>query len=391
MSNNEQLALLNRVFSPISPIKRKDFFFGRIIQLEHVVDAINEVGQHAILHGERGVGKTSLANIMYDSFTYLFPVKVTCNREDEFVTLWDRAFEELIKSKTTTGKQLEEKHVRDISKIRKQLKEEVVVTPAQIESLIRQLNGHKFLFIFDEFDNIRTKKIRTSFADLLKSLSDNVENSTIVLVGIGDNVEELIGIHRSLERCLKQIKMPRMSDEEAGNIIDNGLKKLNISITKNVRSKILEFSSGFPHYIHLLCKYGAKQLIINGKSEFNDAYLQIAIKNGIDNTSEQLRSSYRKAIVDCNADSKWKKVIHSCANGKADTYNCFSTNEVLAEYNKMINKPVKASSIRYNLNKLCSKERGDILMKMGTGVNTRYRFINPMMRAFVKLMINNDK
>lgn len=390
MNKEERLKLLNQVFSPISPIKRMDFFFGRRLQLEHIVDAINETGQHAILHGERGVGKTSLANIMYDSYTNLFPVKITCNREDEFKTLWDRAFKELKFAKTTSGKEFNPQEISKIDGIRKQLNEEKIVTPALVETLMRQLNGSKFLYIFDEFDNIRTKKIRSSFADLIKSLSDNVENTTIVLVGIGHNVEELIGIHRSLERCLKQIKMPRMSDSEAGDIIDNGLEQLKITMPKSVRQDILEFSSGFPHYIHLLCKYGSKQIIINEKNEFSNAYLQIAIKNGIDNTSEQLRSSYQKAIVDSKPDSKWKKVLYACANGKNDIFNCFSTSDVLAEYNKLVKKPVKGNNISYNLKQLCTKERGDILLKMGTGVNTRYRFINPMMRAFVKLKINSN-
>lgn len=387
----ELLKILNNVFSPTSPIKRKDFFFGRRTQLEDVVDAINEIGQHAILYGERGVGKTSLANIMYDSYTNLYPVKVTCNREDEFITLWDRAFRELKFAKTTSGSTFSQAEIKNIDKVINELNNGQLVTPALVESLMRQLKGSKFLYIFDEFDNIRTKKIRSSFADLVKSLSDNVENVTITLVGIGDDVEELVGSHRSLERCLKQIKMPRMSDKEAGAIIDNGLNQLGIKISKLVRQSIIEFSSGFPHYIHLLCKYGAKEIIENGKTEFNNAYLQIAIKNGIDNTSGHLRSSYQKAIVDSNNKSKWEDVVNSCANGNTDTFNCFSTKDVLDEYNKLTGKKVKNGNITYNLNKLCEKERGEILLKSGKGVNTRYRFINPMMRAFVKLKANVNK
>lgn len=313
---------------------------------------------------------------------------MTCNREDEFITLWNRAFTELKSAKTTSGRSFSETEINNINKVKEKLNNGQTVTPALVDILMRQLNGSKFLYIFDEFHNIRTKKIRSSFADLIKSLSDNIENTTIVLVGIGNDVDELIGSHRSLERCLKQIKMPRMSNDEAGAIIDNGMKQLDITISKSVKQSIIEFSSGFPHYIHLLCKYGAKEIIKNGKNEFNNAYLQIAIKNGIDNTSGHLRSSYQKAIVGSSKSLKWENIVNSCANGKTDSFNCFSTRDVLIEYNKLIGKPVKNGNITYNLNKLCNKERGEILLKIGKGVNTRYRFINPMMRAFVKLKAN---
>ena len=58
---------------------------------------------------------------------------------------------------------------------------------------------------------------------------------------------------------------------------------------------------------------------------------------------------------------------------------------MLNEYNELTVKLAHNGNITYNLNKLCTKERGEILLKLVKGVNTRYRFINPMMRAYVKL------
>lgn len=95
MTKEQKLELLSQVFTPISPIKEKDFFYGRINQLNKIVDAINEKGQHVILYGERGVGKTSLANIMIKSFTNTYPIKVTCNTQDNFKTLWTRCLNEV--------------------------------------------------------------------------------------------------------------------------------------------------------------------------------------------------------------------------------------------------------------------------------------------------------
>ena len=139
-----------------------------------------------------------------------------------------------------------------------------------------------------------------------------------------------------------------------------------------------------------MCKYGAIQIIENNKNEFNNAYLQIAIKEGIDNTSAQLRNSYQKATMDSKTESKWVNVLHACANCKTDTFNCFRNTDIVGVYNKLTGKSARGGNIIYNLNQLCLKERGEILQKMGKGVNTKYRFINPMMRAFVKLKINSN-
>ena len=95
---------------------------------------------------------------MYDSYTNLYPVKVTCNREDEFIAIWNRAFNELKSAKTTSGKEFSEIEIKNIDKVKNQLNNGQTVTPKLVETLMRQLNGSKFLYIFDKFDNIRTKK-----------------------------------------------------------------------------------------------------------------------------------------------------------------------------------------------------------------------------------------
>jgi Cdc6-like AAA superfamily ATPase len=390
MDKKSKLVLLNQVFSPSTPIQEKDFFFGRMSQLEKIIEAINEKGQHAILYGERGVGKTSLANTMNKSFTNVFPVKVTCDRKDSFKSLWESAFEKIQFSKTTSGIGFNAEKMTEIVDM-----EEHITTIQNLKTnhIITLLNSFgedfKLMFIFDEFDNINNEKTRASFADLIKSLSDNNINTTIILVGIADNIESLIGNHQSLERCLKQVKLPRMGKDECEEIIDNGIKKLGLKIDKSVREKIIEFSSGFPHYVHLLCKYGCRELINNERITFSEAYLTIAINKGIDNTSEQLRISYRKAILSSNSSEKWKFLLHACANCNLDEFNSFSISDIVKKYNSLTKSNSKNNNLNYNLNKLATESRGEILAKLGKGMSTRYTFKNPMMRAFIKLKMNS--
>lgn len=389
MTKEERKQILKWVFTPMAPIKKEEFFRGRIGQLEKICDAINEEGQHAILFGERGVGKTSLANIMTDSITNLYPIKTTCNRTDNFKTLWKQAFREIQFSQTTKGLGFNPQDKQQIVNLNDSLDEKSTTFSSDIIKLIGQFNSLKFLFIFDEFDNITDKEVRRNFADLVKAFSDNNTNTTIVLVGIADDVETLIGNHLSLERCLKQIRMPRMSNPESIEIIEKGLNRLQISITPKVRDKIVEFASGFPHYIHLLCKFGCEEVIEEERNEFEERDLAVAITKGIENTNEQLKSAYRKAIIGLSTTNKWKDVLFSCAEAELDEFNCFSISSILTAYASQTGKHVKGNSIAYNLNQLCYKERGMILEKLDTGLNTRYRFSNPMMMAYIKLMINS--
>src|SRR5271168_4257856 len=52
------------IFTPGAPINEKDLFAGRSEQVEKIIDAVSQHGCHAILYGERGVGKTSLSNMI---------------------------------------------------------------------------------------------------------------------------------------------------------------------------------------------------------------------------------------------------------------------------------------------------------------------------------------
>ena len=328
---------------------------------------------------------------MARSYTHLHPIKVTCDRSDTFKSLWNRAFEKIIFSKDSEGIGFKPAKITEIETLGKQIDSLASLRPNQLVNILNSIgNEIRLLFIFDEFDNIKSDKTRSSFADLIKSMSDNNRNSTIVLVGIADNVESLIGDHQSLERCLKQVKMPRMKKEECQEIILNGLTRLDLKIDEKTKNKIIDFSSGFPHYIHLLCKFGAQELIENEKNIFSNAYLIIAIREGLEATSEQLRGSFRKAILTSNSSNKWRDILFACAICEMDEFNAFTVTQVVKMYNSITGKDNKNTHLNYNLNKLTSEDRGEILIKLGKGMSTRYVFKNPMMRAYVKLKMNSQ-
>src|ERR1700682_1156763 len=58
--------LVHTTFTPGTPVNRLAMLAGRIKQIDKVLEAVFSPGQHAAIYGERGVGKSSLANLIYD-------------------------------------------------------------------------------------------------------------------------------------------------------------------------------------------------------------------------------------------------------------------------------------------------------------------------------------
>lgn len=391
MTKEEKLEILRRVFSPMSPIKSQDLFFGRSLQLDNVCDAINEQGQHAILFGERGVGKTSLGNIMATQLTNVFPVKITCTREYDFRSLWYRALQAIPIATRTDGIGFNPEQQITYSSLANQLANYEDLMPAHIQYILTPVLSNRMLFVFDEFDNITKNTAREQFADLIKSLSDNCDNVTIVIIGISDNVVNLIGNHQSLERCMKQIKMPRMNSKELGDIIDNGLKALTLKVSNEVRKKIIDFSMGFPHYTHLLCKYGCKAAIDEEKTSYTSGHFKVATKLAIENVQEQIKDGYRKATFSSAQESQWEQVLFASAISQSDEYNCFTIKEISKQFSELSGKALSKVNITHNLGKLCQPDRGEILEKISVDGSVKYRFTNPLSKAFVKLKMYEDK
>ena len=53
-----------------------------------------------------------------------------------------------------------------------------------------------------KFDKIQDEGARTLIADTIKLLSDYAVKSTIVIIGVSDDLTGLIREHQSVERCL---------------------------------------------------------------------------------------------------------------------------------------------------------------------------------------------
>lgn len=180
-----------RVFTPSAPIDERSLFAGRSEQIRQVVDAVNQKGQHAIIFGERGVGKTSLSNVLsafLESPTgVVLSPRVNCDGLDSFESLWKKVFEQvrLRHSSQETGF-TGRPGVKSAPWVAELAKD---ISPDSVRRSLTILASNSLpILIFDEFDRLKVE-VKHIFADTIKTLSDHAVPATVVLVGVADSVD----------------------------------------------------------------------------------------------------------------------------------------------------------------------------------------------------------
>jgi Cdc6-like AAA superfamily ATPase len=358
------------VFTPSAPIDNQALFAGRVNQLNRLIGAVSQRGQHAILFGERGVGKTSLANVLLKilrgSQEHFKSVIVNCDTEDRFDQLWCKIFLELENTQT-----LDFEHHQ--------------VSPEFIRvRLQRQITGSAIIII-DEMDRLNRDSYFTALmADTIKTLSDHSTNITLILVGVANSVEELIAEHLSIERALIQIQMPRMSSDELVEILRKGLELLSMTMDPEVMDVIVFLSQGLPNYVHLLALYASQSAIRENSSSINVTHLTKAIKQACENAQHSIMSAYSTSISSSRQETIYPKVLLACALAKKDDTGCFRAVDVREPLSRILGKKyTTTSAFNRHLNQFCEESRGSVLEKKGVERHYRFRFINAMMPPYI--------
>ena len=226
-----QLTTLKTIFRPSSPIDDRELFRGRTEELARVIGAVQELGQHAVIYGERGIGKTSLAYMAQDSFRRAAPesslaIRIPCGIDDNFATVWEKLIPRVIDELDLMPEDVRDAISPVLDRAAEILGQEQI-SPETVSRTLYVLSRRlPVLIVFDEFDRIGDLGSTQLFADLIKTISDDLLPCTLVIVGVADDVDELISSHRSVERALKQIAIPRMSPEEISEIVIGGFEAL---------------------------------------------------------------------------------------------------------------------------------------------------------------------
>ncbi|MGH9932573.1 MAG: AAA family ATPase [Pyrinomonadaceae bacterium] len=369
---------ITKVFLPGTAISSYDWFVGRQEQMTRAMSGVLQPGRHVILFGERGVGKTSLAKVLVESLhndgcRTLETMTINCDESDDFTTLWRKIFRVL-----PSGKE----NGKTVYMDRQLPVEDVDISPDDVRHC---LSGYRepFLIVIDEVDQLTDHTARKFLAATIKNLSDHSANTTLMLVGVADTVDELIQEHQSIVRSLIQVQMPRMSREEIIEIVKKRFQyQLDMSIDAEACNMIALFSRGFPFYAHSFGLYAGQKALGEGRlnvtrQDVGTATADVALN------AFNLHSAYHRATMSPQPSNRYDIALIACALARSDDHGFFSAADVRRPLSVLLNKTVDIPGYKHYLIEFCGEKRRQILQPIGEKGRMRYRFRDPLMLPFV--------
>ncbi len=372
------------IFTPSAPVNQLTLLRGRKVQINRVLQTIQHVGQHAIIYGERGVGKTSLASVIDQLLIDIqiqkwYIAYVEANASDDYATLWRKIFQKLNVTDDDVINTDTQRSLNAPATLSEWLGD--AISPDEVLRVSRLVKG-RLIVIIDELDKLKGRDdVNELIANTIKILSDHRVPVTLILVGVADSIDELIRGHASIDRQIIQIKMPRMSANEIMELVVGGLKELGLTITPDAQVHIVNLAQGLPspaHHIALECVY---QIVDGNRAEVTKADVDAALRVVIDKLPESLMYAWTTAIR-AKQGALFRDVLLAAAlTPPSDDLGWFVATDVRPAFEVVTGK---VWSLGYSQHlHLLADERGNVLEKQGVPYGWKYRFRNPLMQTFI--------
>ena len=375
LTKEEFTAMLPYHLSPSSPIQSIELLMGRQKQLDAIEEALASPGRSIFIYGDRGVGKTSLAQttaVQHQS-SDRNPVIISCDASTTFSRIIQSIAQAIVAnpmggsnaktSKVKLGVPSVVSYEGERKREDGQISDVTDINSAVL--LLKHLtDGYKSktLVVVDEFDLMNKEGDKVNVANMLKQVGDQRINIQFIFCGIGKSLNELLGAHGSAHRYIQEVKLDRLNYGPRLEIIEASLKAFEINIDQRKKTRIAAISDGFPHYIHLVCEKVCWELFRDPEpcTDVSIDHYKKAIHSAIEVSQEHLKLAYQKATMkkaDDYEEALWAAANHS------DLF--LRNDEVYASYRAIMEerekKPVDRIKFSSKLNTLKSPSCGRIL------------------------------
>jgi Cdc6-like AAA superfamily ATPase len=322
---------LRDVLGASQPVIGRESFAGRHDALAQLIASIEQQRVHVVIYGERGIGKTSLAHVFAETARearYLV-LYGSCGTEAQFDAMF-RSFAARIprlyhKSVLPNSPEAESGDHFDVM-----LEEHF--GPRELADVFAEVTGTRVIIILDEYDRVLDPNFRRDVAELIKNLSDRAARVQLVLTGVAQNLDELIGYAPSIRRNIVGLPMRPLSTSEVRDVIAIGEAAADLRYSDEAVSMITAMAGGSPYLVRLIAHQAGLAALGDRRSVVDESHGRAAVERVLTDWNASLPRRVQASLGRDEARAQWPLLIAAArAGSSADGY--FSIDDVYTEMN----------------------------------------------------------
>ena len=394
--------ILREYVRPSEPIDSFEHLVGRSKHRDGIEEAIYSGGKHIFIYGDRGAGKTSLAQTIafeHNPSSHV-PVLVACGRNTAFSSIVKEIATQLsgrsrlVATETSASGSVSVLGLGANAGVKTSERTLDALDLNMAAGLIQEsLSARQgtTLVVIDEFENLPSSDDRALFAALAKQLSDRKIPVKLVFCGIGKSLTDLLQGHGSSDRYLHETQLPTPPLNFGGcwQIIDSAATALGLTLNDDSRLRIAQVSDGFPHYVHLICEklfwlaFRRDEIIV----ELTPAHYIEAVGEALHGVEARLRNAYEKAVMkehDQFQEILWAIADHFELERNIHSVYANSYERIMSEIGR---PPATEKEFAERITALKTKAHGAILTSTRRGW---VKFSENLIRGYVRLVAESN-
>lgn len=401
MNEDRFRAILKTNLTPARAITSAEHLKGRERMLMQISRAFNSPGKHVFIFGDRGVGKTSLAQTaaLIQQSADADPIVVSCSGSSFLSTVRDAVKQSLPLGDALFQKKVEHKLRTGILPfgydMTRTLTSGVVPPLESVNDAVQALrftaefHSREPVIVFDEFDQLVSDEDRKACADLIKQVSERV-SVRFIICGIGSSLEKLIGTHLSAERYLLPILLERLTHDARWEIIETAARAVGVEIPYDHQVRIGQISDGFPSYVHLITEKILWKMFDDPAEvgTCSHEHFKSGVHEAVQETVTTSKAIYEKATQKHSDD--YQEVLWALADNhllRRQTTEVYDRSYQRIMTERPTRKKLSKEQFSGRLNTLKTSRHGEIIVGTGAGW---YEFRENIVRGYVRLRAENE-
>ena len=280
-----------------------------------ILQALQEDHAHVVLYSERGRGKTSLSNLVVEALRRkgVIVARHTCEASSHFTSIMHGLMQDLPASLLRAAVRSDPGEGCAAALPDRELK------PNDIIEMPGRLACRSLVCLIDEFDRVEDDRTRTRLADTIKQLSDRDVDLRFFIVGVADDLEQIVGQHPSIQRSLLGIPLPLFTDRDVAHLITKGGQESGYNFPPSVVARITALSRGMPYIAQLLGLRLAQAAEARGAIIVSDDDFLAAIERMVNDATPRVLSLYA-SLTDHGRSAEMVTVLRHVATAPQDAW-----------------------------------------------------------------------